>query len=190
MVWSFGVLHGSAAKADAALLGAEHRVAADYFAGLDKPGVVLIDMQPDFVAGLREHVMARIVHEQLRVLEECARLDIPVVVLEYKGHGATIPKLATALKHVPRRSLIRKTNDDGFYKTHLKGTLTGFDVRSPLLMGINAHACVLKTAESGLDYGFVVKTSEHLIADRGRSGIFYDAKRWYEVNGCLLEAPG
>jgi len=190
MVWSFGALRGSAAKAGAALLDSEHRIAADYFAGLDKPGVVLIDMQPNFVSGLREYVTARIVREQLRVLDECARLDMPVVVLEYKGHGATIPELVAALKRVPRRSLITKTNDDGFYKTHLKDVLTGYDVRSPLLMGINAHACVLMTAVSGLDYGFVVKTSENLIADGGRSGIFYDAKRWYEVNGCLVKVPG
>lgn len=162
----------------------------DHFQGLDKPGVVLIDMQPDFVAGLREYVTARIVHMQQHVLDECARLDIPVVVLEYRKQGATIPELAAALERVQRRRLIEKPDDDGFCRTELNDVLTGFDVRSLVLMGINAHACVLKTAASGLSNGFVVKTSEDVIADEGRSGIFYDAKRWYENHGCLLKAPG
>ncbi|TSC62985.1 MAG: hypothetical protein Athens041674_356 [Parcubacteria group bacterium Athens0416_74] len=162
----------------------------DHFTGLEKPGVVLIDMQPDFVSGLREYVTARVVHMQKLVLAECARLDIPAVALEYRRHGATIPELAAALERVPRRNLIVKTNDDGFHGTDLKSVLTRFDVRSPVLMGINAHACVLQTADSGLRHGFAVKTSEDIIADQGSSGIYYSAKRWYEVNGCLLKAPG
>lgn len=158
---------------------------SDYFKGLEAPAVVLIDMQTDFVENLLESVRRSLIPAQVDVLGQCAERDIPVIVLEFYGHGNTIKPVRKALKRVRRKKFITKYTDDGFDGTGLKAVLDSSDVKSLLLIGINAHACVLATAESGILLGYKVRTSEVLIADGNEYEIKPGAREWYVENGCL-----
>ena len=150
--------------------------------------VVLIDMQAPFVRRVRKRVRARIISTQQQVISACIERDVPIVVLEYVNHGRTIHKLREVLERVPRKVFITKSNDDGFEEDGLREALEVFGNKTLLLMGVNADACVLKTAKSAVDLGYRVQTSENLIAS-GNSIIFHlNYKEWYLQNGCFIKA--
>ena len=52
---------------------------------LERPGVVIVDMQRGFVYDIDAVKRIAMISAQQDVLEACAREDIPVAVLEYRG---------------------------------------------------------------------------------------------------------
>jgi len=84
--------------------------------------VVLIDMQPDFLTEkyLDLHALNQIViPSQVDVLRACADNNVPVVVLEYKKFGETIPLLRNYVSRVPNYRYLIKTGWGGFSNSDL-----------------------------------------------------------------------
>ncbi|MCR4325330.1 MAG: cysteine hydrolase [Patescibacteria group bacterium] len=151
--------------------------------------MVLIDMQEYFTCKLLPKVRKRMVYAQRSVLITCADVNIPVVILEYAGCGSTIPALSTVLGRVARKVIVAKVYDNGFRETRLQNVLQDLGVTSILIMGINAHMCVLRTAKSAVQKGYKVHTSELLIAQSRQEVIDHDCRQWYLENGCLADLP-
>ncbi len=158
-------------------------------AGCSDFAVLLIDMQDRFVGKLKTNVRTKLIEAQLQVIRDCANRNIPVIILEYHGREKTISKLADDLDAIERKTVICKPCDDGFKRTRLDETLRYIGARSLLLMGINAHACVLETAQSAVKKGYKVITSEDLIADAYHDEILDEGREWYEANGCFRPIP-
>ncbi|MFA6476096.1 MAG: isochorismatase family cysteine hydrolase [Candidatus Paceibacterota bacterium] len=131
--------------------------------------VLLIDMQDGFVLDLFPEEKKRLVTKQKRILRECARLDIPIIVTEYFSFGETIEELRLEIAKVPRHWVVLKMKfNTGFYRTGLTHILKELGVDTLVLTGINASHCVADTAESAIKKGYRIVTGENLIADCSR----------------------
>ncbi len=153
-------------------------------------GVILIDMQRDFVSYSEE--TKRQLQAQERLLKYSARYDIPVVVLEYVGYGQTLDLLMRTLKKVPRRQFIGKADDDGFTNSKLVRTLRAWSICNLCLTGVNASACVKETAKGAISVGFSIETADDLIVDpsdwnQGKSAWWFASEgKWHASHQDLI----
>lgn len=151
--------------------------------------VILVDMQDHFVGMLGADDKECLIRNQTTILKECAEHGVPVVVLEYVGHGKTVYPLAELVAKVPKTVTIAKCCDDGFSGTDLDVHLIGLKAKSVILMGVNASFCVKETAQSAVRLGYQVFTSDRLIADACKCSLCVAAAKsvaWYQDNAHLL----
>lgn len=153
----------------------------------NKLAVLLIDMQEIFLKDIFDEERKREIPYQIEVLDYCKANDIPVFVLEYEREGSTIPVLKDKIDSLNKKSYIIKSHSNGFEGTDLEKQLKFENAENLLLMGINASACVLETAEGALERGYNLMTSKDLIADS--FGECYDpesdvleSRYWYKKN--------
>jgi nicotinamidase-related amidase len=150
--------------------------------------VLLIDMQDYYVRLLTKATQEGIVAQQIRVIRTCAEKNVPLVVLEYRGCGRTIPILLDEITKVPRVITIAKSYNNGFRGTKLHKVLRRFGATELALMGINASSCVRDTADSAISLRYRIVTANDVIADEaGRDGRG-KSRQWYEANGHFLES--
>ncbi len=150
--------------------------------------ILLIDMQRSFVLQLDVADRVKIVARQRRVLTQCIKHNTPVVILEFRGYGATLPSLMERVAKVPRTFSILKEDNDGFENTELHELLSKLDVTSILLMGINASYCVLETAKSAIRLSYSITTAGDLIADPREYRFKSKEKGWYATNGRMCRS--
>lgn len=131
--------------------------------------VVIVDMQPDFLKSLRSSELDLIIKNQIVMLDACADLKIPVIVLELgEGrNGRTCRSLLniTGVKY----TIMSKDSNDGFYKTKLLLRIKKLALKKKnpielLFMGINADYCVRSTVISALKHGLGVTVCENAIS--------------------------
>lgn len=158
---------------------------------LSSSAVLLIDMQPGFL-GKMSKKKTQLVSYQVGFIRECARLDIPVIVLEFAGQGDTLPELMDEVRLVPRNRQMTKLRDDGFMGTCLDRVLRELGVKKLVFMGVNASFCVRKTAESAMELGYEIITGDHLIANVNKCRCLpclSKSRDWYLANGVFCEEP-
>ncbi|MFC1608942.1 isochorismatase family protein [Patescibacteria group bacterium] len=148
--------------------------------------VVIVDMQEYFLEKLAYDERCFIIGNQKKVLRWCAEKDIPVIALEYRCRGKTIKELSDSFYVINRVESIIKSDDNGFSWTRLNRLLYVWGVEELFLMGINASACVKRTARGAVRRRYRIVTSLNLIADpssyeESKSGC------WYKQNGILLD---
>lgn len=150
--------------------------------------VILIDMQKLFVENLRKGEEDRIVPKQLCILEYCNKVDIPVVVLEFGKYryGETIEVLMKVAQKNSNFRLIIKCDDDGFYCTDLHAHLKSLGVSKLFIMGINADFCVKATAESAIDNGYEIITSNEVISGQTHHSRS-NSVGWFRNNGQCID---
>jgi len=142
---------------------------------------VLIDMQEDFTEILRSGETERIVANQILVLRHCRENDIPMIVLEYRNHGDTLPELAAEIKKNRTSRYFIKGHDDGFIGcADLDDALRQLGVTHLFLMGINSCSCVKATAEGALRNGYQIATSDDVISSAHKP---HNNIKWYVANG-------
>lgn len=164
----------------------EKREAQKFFIErIDHLAVVIIDMQEYFLNHHPGRIVRKMIANQQNMLGLCARLDIPVIVLEYAKHGKTVRELKKSLRKVWRKRTIIKRSSDGFQKTALVDHLVKLQIKTLLFMGINASACVLDTAKSALSEGFEIITADDLISDPSDWSM-YKSETWYRENGIFV----
>lgn len=147
--------------------------------------VLLIDMQTDFIANLDLREINRIVRNQIEIIRRCRRDSIPLFIIEYNNHGETIGELKKELFGIDIR-YIKKNNDDAFIDTQLHNLLSEKKIKTLFLMGVNAGACVLYTAEGALDKGYQVMTSFAVMSDID-DNYFFSSIFWFEENTAFFE---
>lgn len=145
---------------------------------------ILIDMQQKFVNCLREGGH-EILIRQLNVIRFCAKYDIPLVVLRFKGMGVTLPDLQKEIKKIPRTRDFVKINQSGFGNKGLLKQLKKWGANTLLLMGIYEDDCVKQTARDAIKNGFKIATSPQLIS--GPIDHEYDNLLWYKEKGIFVQ---
>lgn len=147
--------------------------------------VLLIDMQTKYIKYLRKGSVNRLLPSQIKVIRQCADLDIPLVILEYINAGPTQPKLMREARRVPRLVVITKQLDNGFSQSELHVQLQEWKSKNLLIAGIHAEYCVFRTAEAALQLGYTIVTSPSLIA--GKSNHSKDDRiDWFSKNGSII----
>ncbi len=178
--------------------GLEHRVKATDLPEIitstsvryNPVGLLLIDMQAPFLRNIDNYEQKRQLPNILRVLEYAGQHKIPVIVLEYYGEGPTVPILKEKLETLTTEVLyLQKNHNDGFKDTELADLLEERKIKTVVLMGINATACVKATGEGAIRSGLKIVTSTDLIANPPDSWISYEngleGSRWYRKYGIL-----
>lgn len=140
-------------------------------------GIVVVDMQGDFLKNIERERRREMVRSQLDVLEVCTEKGYPVVVLEYDGHQKTIRPILREASRAQKFARIIKGHDNGFSGTGLENVLEEFNINCMGVMGVNASSCVRSTAKIGLSKGFRFLTAESLIADNKN----HTGERWNHI---------
>jgi len=153
----------------------------------DELVVILIDMQQLFVKKIKKKNRKRIIENQVFIIRWCVRENIPIVVLEYKGWGKTIDVLTEELKKVRDIRIVSKSYENGFYNTELAYILNEKNVKNLFLMGINASACVRRTANGAIKEGFNIITSNDVIDGRHNDN---NSIPWYREKGIVVSIKG
>lgn len=116
--------------------------------------LVVVDMQPKFYTrgfGVYEknRQLAHKINKDVRAFKECGK---PVFILEYDSYGHTDNKLDTE-----GCVILQKNRDGGGYEINNHIYESNYDTISRVLVtGINACACVRKTAWELHECGFIV----------------------------------
>jgi len=150
--------------------------------------VVIVDMQQDFLKIISPEKRDRIIRNQIRVIRYCSANEIPIVVLEISKYSDTIAELQEHLVLPLRTRKFQKKVDNGFTNPEIKGYLKGLNIKSLFFMGINADACVMRTAEGGLHSGYDVATAEEVIAQPEYWGTYLYRKLFGEKGRLYLDA--
>ena len=153
--------------------------ALDQILLMEKPAVVIIDMQTFYMEGI-PHIDT-IVENQQRVIRQCLRQGLPMAVLEYGGESKTVTELVSLVDLSSFKGYFTKVCDDGFTNFDFVFHLGLWKRMSILFMGVDAGYCVLDTAKSAYNWGYDVLSAECLIG-----GNVDKARPWFLEKGRYL----
>jgi len=153
------------------------------FINTNDVAVLLIDMQDYFL----NEEKRKLIPNQIAVIKECKKNDVPIVVLEYSGCGETTSELQKELKGVSNCHKLIKSSDSAFGSTRIDNLLRQLKAKTLLLMGINACACVLETGKDAVRNGYEVVTSDMIIGGYCPSCGKSNPDSWYEKNVKFLQ---
>lgn len=135
---------------------------------IEKAGLLIVDMQDKLfplVDNSRE-----ILEKSLKLIKGCKLLQIPIVISEQypKGLGSTIEAIQKIVGHETKA--LSKTTFSCLKDPHFEKEIHSMACSQWILMGIEAHVCVLQTAISLIQAGKQVVIAKDAIASRS----FYD----------------
>lgn len=149
---------------------------------------ILVDMQTGFIRNIGPKKWKRMIAAQRQVLDYCSINEIPVIVLEFYGHGTTIPELSEKFKDLSNICVIDdKTDSDGFRGTCLDSVLKTKGAKETYYLGINESFCVKDTAQTALKLGYKIATANCLVAN-SREFSRGNESAWFKKNGIYLKA--
>lgn len=152
---------------------------------------ILIDMQEVFLRELSVEERNKIIAGQVRIIEECADRDIPLVIVEYSFKGPTLLQLKRKIAWVRRQKTVVKFTNNPFDNAQFQQALQDFGANSLLKMGVHASYCVLSGAMSAHRRNFKILTGDDLIAncDCARCRPLKKSREWYKANGVYYDEP-
>ncbi|KTC93096.1 MULTISPECIES: hydrolase [Legionella] len=149
----------------------------------DKSCLLLIDVQDK----LTPHVLhAEAIVERCQWLMQLAtEFDVPVLVSEQypKGLGATVESLRSL---VPQDRFIEKVQFSCFRAPDFKPKLQSLNRKQMVLIGIEAHVCVLQTALDLQKVGYDVFVVVDAVSSRFELDYRYGLKRMKQVGVHLV----
>ncbi len=121
--------------------------------------VLVIDLQERLVPAMAGAEMTAALRAARVVVEGARPFDVPVLASEQypKGLGSTVPEVASLLPSPP----LPKLEFSAWANPELRATMVATGRRTAVLLGVEAHVCVLQTALDLLHEGYVV----HVVAD-------------------------
>lgn len=130
---------------------------------LDQSAIVIIDVQEKLapVIHQRDQIIARI-----RWLGEIANeLSVPIVVSEQypKGLGISVDDLAKVIENA---RVVEKMHFSAWQEPHFVDAINDIERKQILLVGMEAHVCVLQTAMDMAEQGFDVFVVEDAVGSR------------------------
>lgn len=153
----------------------------------DSLAVLVIDMQDCWLKDVDEDELEIELPYQADVLDYCKNNNIPVFVIEYKNCGPTTYHLKKKIDLLHERDYITKEGRNAFEDTDLEERLKSASVKTVILMGVYASACVEDTARGALRAGFKIATSKDLIAD-GKNDTREEDIGWYKKRGLYKDS--
>ncbi|OEH86180.1 hydrolase [Desulfuribacillus stibiiarsenatis] len=125
--------------------------------------LVVIDIQEKLVKAMKDQEL--LIQNVQKMIQGAQVLEIPIIALEQypEGIGATVPEI-TAL--VPDWSAISKNCFNCGASEEFINTLTAYNRKQVLLVGIEAHICVYQTALDLKQRGYDVEVVIDAISSR------------------------
>ena len=117
--------------------------------------LVIIDMQERLVPAVMEN--DHLVANAKRLIKFSNLTQVPIIVTEQEKLGSTLPELREL---IPSFAPINKLSFNCFKAPNFERRVQELGKRTLVLLGVEAHICVLQTALHGLNH-----YSVHVIAD-------------------------
>lgn len=140
--------------------------AQPYLCNAEDSVLIIVDMQARLSAAMSKDELEAVLANSIRLVETAGTLNIPILVTEQypKGLGPTETELAKILPE--NTCTFDKTGfsccaADGFSKA-----LKDSQRRQVILIGQEAHVCVLQTALELMNQGFQVFVAEDAVISR------------------------
>ncbi len=138
-----------------------------YWLKTDEVALVVVDVQERLVPAMNSRVSGELIHHIELLLEGFEALELPVIATEQysKGLGHTIDKLSAATTG----SCVEKTSFSCCGEPVFIEELEKTGAKQVLLVGMEAHVCVLQTLLDLLDRGYIVHLVKDAICSRFKS---------------------
>ena len=127
-----------------------------------KTALIVVDLQEKLVPAMPTARIDGVLRSTKLLLEAAVTLGVPVIVTEQypRGLGATCAVVEETLQHV-RHTRIAKTTFDACADPAFADALIAAEVEAAVVVGVEAHICVLQTTRSLAERGY----SAHVVAD-------------------------
>lgn len=139
--------------------------------------LIVIDIQPTLTAAMLENEAEQMLTNTIVLLRAAEALQVPVFLTEQypKGLGETDPKL---VEHLPAATeKFQKTGFSCCAAEGFRGMLEKSGRKQLVLVGQEAHVCVLQTALDLHDAGYCVFVAEDSVCSRKQEHRFFSLER-------------
>lgn len=118
---------------------------------LDNCSLIVIDIQEKLVNAVSEGEIC--VKNAAKLVKAANILNIPTVITEQypKGLGKTVEEIETK-----QQTVFEKSAFSALYHSEIKEYIKSLDKKQMIICGIEAHICVLQTAEDLINNGYEV----------------------------------
>ncbi|MDP5190772.1 hydrolase [Rheinheimera baltica] len=125
--------------------------------------VLLIDMQQKLAPAIFEH--KDVEQAAAWVLQVALQLEVPVWATEQypQGIGATLPTLAEL---IPEAQVLQKMHFSALKEAHIASSLACTERKQVVVLGIEAHVCVLQSVLDLLALGYQVFVVAEAVGSR------------------------
>jgi nicotinamidase-related amidase len=129
--------------------------------------LLVVDVQERLVPAMDQRISGQVVSHINMLLEGCKAMGLPVIATEQysRGLGHTIEELTSATE----QQCIEKIAFSCCGEPHFIDALEKSGARQLLLVGMEAHVCVLQTLLDLLDRGYIVHLVRDAICSRFKS---------------------
>lgn len=145
--------------------------------------LLMVDLQERLLPAMAN--ADAILRQSLIIVQVARTLNLPILLTEQypKGLGRTVPDLIAALGDAYRP--VEKTTFSACGEEGMGEALRALGARGVLLVGIEAHVCVLQTALDLLEAGYDVFPVADAVSSRHEGDRFLGLKRMCQ-NGAQL----
>jgi nicotinamidase-related amidase len=148
--------------------------------------LVVVDMQSRLAQVMPEQDAAAMAANSIRLLEAAKILDVPVLLTEQypKGLG---PTAAEILEHLPQTALVfDKTGFSCCAADGFNQALAATGRAQVILVGQEAHVCVLQSALELLHHGYRVYVVEDALCSRQAGHKSYALRRMQQHGASII----
>lgn len=147
--------------------------------------LVLIDVQEKLVPAVLNS--DAFINRCEWLLKLAAKMSVPVLVSEQypKGLGFTVSQLSA---HIDKNECIEKVYFSCMQEEHYIQRLNSFNKNQLVLMGMEAHVCVMQTALDMKDAGYEVYVVVDAVTSRSELDLKYGLKRMKQCGVRLITA--
>jgi len=148
--------------------------------------LVVVDIQSRLLSAMPENAADQMLKHSCILVKATSVLNIPVIVTEQypKGLGAT----DTLLKDnfTKDTSILDKTGFSCFSANSFNQTLKNSQRKQIILIGQEAHVCILQTALELLHYGYQVYIVEDAICSRNAEHKLFSLQRMQQQGATII----
>ena len=148
----------------------------------DQSVLLVVDVQDRLAKAMDQQVFSQLTGNIGILLESAAELKIPVLITEQyvKGLGETVPELLAKAAGAPR---FDKMSFSCCGSQEFVEKLRATGRRQIVVVGMEAHVCVLQTALELLDAGYTVHLVQDAVMSRSK-------QNWKAAKGIIQQAGG
>ncbi|MDD1621733.1 MAG: hydrolase [Methylococcaceae bacterium] len=148
--------------------------------------LVVVDIQGRLTSAMPEQDAAAMIANGIRLLEAAKILDVPVLLTEQYPEGLG-PTATEILEHLPPEARVfEKTGFSCCAADGFNQALAASDRHQVILIGQEAHVCMLQTALELLHQGYQVYVVEDAACSRRAEHKFYALRRMRQQGASIV----
>jgi nicotinamidase-related amidase len=129
----------------------------------DNFGVVVIDMQEEFIKHLTKEEREDLIKSQVDFLNYCCKKNYPIFFIEYVGSKKTIKEIDDVKKQFQNWYVFKKTDNGGFKNKKFEKQIDDLGLEYLCFMGGNAIACMRDTIEPAMKRNKKIILAKNLV---------------------------